>query len=491
MSAHPDKDLLAAHASGDAPADRRAGLDEHLAGCAECRRELDALKAVSKMVKDLPQAELPVGFMARLERRRRAEEEGPAVVPALPWSPWRLAGFTATGLLVGLVFFREVRYRLAPEMLGTAAMDAGDTGIVSDKPADFMEAEVRSERRALASRGAWNGLQPAAPPEPAAQAFAARAEADSAAPAGEASPLAAPAPAFTGASLKREGAPIGANAYATNEQIQADLERQKAKMGIREVVPPSLGSSDPSDGLPDRPMNKDEAMGYMRQMTSRLARLNADANAKKRPTVNVGRGATPRLLGKADASAPLEEKAASLAAGAAAGGGGAGSLAMVRGAKGARVDEPASFDPPALRRPPEAAGLPGRADIAQSLADAKAAAPRPLVPRGFWSATLGGLGTDGGAVITNATDWADLWRRLGRAEPLPSVDFDKEMAVAVFAARREDLQRAVEVVSLVEEAGALKIRYRVKEEAAKSPSAPYHVVVAPKSALPFEFLEAR
>jgi hypothetical protein len=224
-------------------------------------------------------------------------------------------------------------------------------------------------------------------------------------------------------------------------------------------------------------------------MTSRLARLNAEANAKKRPSVELGAGSTPKLLGSADGSAPLEAEAkADAKAGRAAGG--AGSLAMVRGAKGARFDEPASFEPPPMRR--AAAPAPGFAAGSADLGGGQASAPpKVLVPRGFWSATTGGLGTDGGAVITNATDWEDLWRRVGRPEPPPAVDFAKEMAVAVFAARREDLQRSVEVVSLVEESGRLTIRYRVKDEAAKAPSAPYHVLVAPKSELPFEFVPTR
>jgi hypothetical protein len=228
-------------------------------------------------------------------------------------------------------------------------------------------------------------------------------------------------------------------------------------------------------------------MDYMRSMTRHLSRLNQDANAKKRPTVELG-GATPRIIGSADGSQPLEaeDKKADVAAKA----GGAGSLAMIRGTKGARVDEPASFEPPPMRRPPFMSPT-GAPPASGGSAAAAPAAPRPLTPRGFWSATLGGLGTDGGAVITKAEDWADLWRRVGRSEPLPTVDFSKEMAVAVFAARDEENRRSVEILSLSEESGSLMIRYRLKDEGVKAPSAPYHVVVAPKSELPFEFVQVR
>lgn len=500
MSAHPDKDLLAAHADGAAPAGERAMLDTHLGACEACRKEFSSLKAVSKLVADLPQAELPVGFMARLERRRRTETAAPA---GFSWagltpggSPWRLAGFAATGVLVSLIFFREVRYRLAPEMLGDAAFQGADTGIRSDRPADLAlegdGADLAAARQAAVNRGAWSGL---ADDGASASAQSSRSEAESAAPAGEARPM--PAPGFAGAGLQAaaparaklspRGAPLEEGATASNEQLVAHLEREKARMGIREIVPPSSPAAATPDGLPDRPLSKDEAMDYMRSMTRHLSRLNQDANAKKRPTVELG-GATPRIIGSADGSQPVEaeSKKAEVAAKAA----GAGSLAMIRGTKGARVDEPASFEPPPMRRPPLMSPT-GAPPAAGGSAAAPPSAPRPLTPRGFWSATLGGLGTDGGAVITKAEDWADLWRRVGRSEPLPAVDFSKEMAVAVFAARDEEHRRAVEILSLSEESGSLMIRYRLKDEGVKAPSAPYHVVVAPKSELPFEFVQVR
>lgn len=494
MSPHPDKELLSAHADASVPTSERAGLEEHLASCADCRKELAELKAVSKLVADLPQAELPVGFMARLERRRREGEAAPAAFTFPGHSPWRLAGFAATGILVGLIFFREVRYRLAPEMLGDAAYLEGDTGIQSSTPEGFSDdsADVAAARQAAVSRGAWNGLSDAesAPAAPAPQG-AAESAAD------ERAEMLAMAKSVAGASsvlqsapararIKAGGAPLGAEgSTASNEQLQAQLEEQKRLMGIREIVSPGAGAA-ANQNVPG-PLSKSEAMDYMRSMTRQLSKLNQDANAKKRPTVEIGVGATPRIIGLAEQSQPLGADGKKDVAKAKAAD--KGSLGMVRGS--VRVDEPASFEPPPLRRADfSAQKVVASAPAAPAaLAAGAAGAPaKPIVPRGFWSSTQGGPGNDGGAVITKAEDWADLWSRLSRAEALPAADFSKEMAVAVFASRDEHNRRAVEIVSLVEEGGRLVIKYRLKDEGVKAPSAPYHVVIAPKSELPYEFV---
>lgn len=514
MSAHPDKELLSAHADGFVPASEKKGLEDHLSACEACRKELAGFKAVSKLVADLPQAELPVGFMARLERRRREAEAAPAAFALPSASPWRYAGFAATGLLVGLIFFNEVRYRLAPQMLGDAAFSEEDTGIRTSVNVGLADAddagELAAARQAAVQRGAWQGLSEGAAPQSAPSPMSVPQESAGAAGAADQAEgrreLAMPksAAGFSSvlktapsrARLRAGGAPLGVEDSATNEEIQANLEAEKEKMGIRAIVAPGAPTPSLTDGIPDRPLSKDEAMDYMRTMTRNLTRLNRDADAKKRPTIDLGTGATPRILGDKDDSQPLGKAAAKTAAKQTAAEA-KGSLAMVRGS--VRVDEPASFDPPPLRRvpsppltPPAAAASPAAAGPGAASGGAAApSAPRPLTPRGFWSSTLGGPGADGGAVITKPEDWADLWRRVGRSEPLPPVDFTKEMAVAVFAARDEENRRAVEIVSLSEESGSLMIRYRLKDEGVKAPSAPYHVVVAPKSELPFEFLEVK
>ena len=467
MSAHPDKELLAAHADDAAPEAERAGLAAHLAGCDACRKEVLELKAVSKLVADLPRAELPVGFMTRLERRRRAESS-PAAVPVWGVPPLRLAAFAATGVLVCFIFFREVRYRLAPQMLGDdGTVSSFSSSVAADGEAD--ELSVDAARRTMAARGAWSGMR---------QESAAEGAASQAAPA---SPMALPG--LAKARLKDTGAPLESSPSSSNEEIHAFLEAEKKRMGIKEIVPPKTQAPSPLDGLPDQPVSKEEAMVAMRRMTTQLARLNRDAQLKRGPTIALGGGETPRMIGSLDGSQPLAElekaDAGSKLMGAA---GAAGSLAMVRGAD-IRTDEPASFEPPAGARPTT-----NMAAKPKAAAD-KGAALKTLAVRGSWSATIGGLGQSGGAVITKPEDWADLWKRVGRAEPLPQVDFSKEMAVAVFGERDEARQRSMSIVSLSEDDGTLVIRYRLSVEKGSGPSAPYAAVVAARSDLPFSFLK--
>src|ERR1700733_491937 len=66
-------ELLSAYLDGMLADNDRLKAEAHLAACPDCRRELKELKAVSKMVSELPQEPLPAGFMERLQQRREAE----------------------------------------------------------------------------------------------------------------------------------------------------------------------------------------------------------------------------------------------------------------------------------------------------------------------------------------------------------------------------------------------------------------------------------
>ncbi len=94
---------LDARADGTLPADERAEVDQHLAGCPTCRREAEGLGALLAEARALPRSLAPErdlwgGIEGRLAPR------APAVVRAIPgrrWRPLLLAAALAAVLLGG------------------------------------------------------------------------------------------------------------------------------------------------------------------------------------------------------------------------------------------------------------------------------------------------------------------------------------------------------------------------------------------------------
>lgn len=75
---------------GELAPEREAGLRAHLAGCARCRREVEALRAVDARLAAVPARPLPADLQARL--RARIEAEGGAErAPAAAGAQARLA----------------------------------------------------------------------------------------------------------------------------------------------------------------------------------------------------------------------------------------------------------------------------------------------------------------------------------------------------------------------------------------------------------------
>lgn len=91
------------------------------------------------------------------------------------------------------------------------------------------------------------------------------------------------------------------------------------------------------------------------------------------------------------------------------------------------------------------------------------------------------------ATARTAEDWAALWRQHAPDRPRPSVDFSKEMVVAVFMGSRPTAGFAVEIVGVSEASGGLVVQYRETRPSrdamtAQVLTAPYHLVAIPKSA---------
>lgn len=225
------KDSLSAYLDKELPEAENARVEAHLADCGECRGYLDELKSLSKLLSNLPQEALPAGFMARLERKRRAEA-GTAEKPErdywlLPF-PARVAAFALSSMIVGLVVWDRFAVMFpSPRSMVSGAASSLDEGTAykgaAERPAELARVapapKAERERKPLAKA-------------PGAPFDGAKAVSGFAAVRGaglgrrqEAAPAAAPA--------AEAAAPQG----PTNEQILRDLESQKKRMQMK-ILPP-------------------------------------------------------------------------------------------------------------------------------------------------------------------------------------------------------------------------------------------------------------
>jgi anti-sigma factor (TIGR02949 family) len=96
------RDRFSEYLDGELDGQARAALEAHVAGCAECRQELDALRRTVQAVRDLPAEPAPMGLTEDVLTRLRAEAPGRGAVLVL-WS--RVLPVAAMLLVVvGLVF---------------------------------------------------------------------------------------------------------------------------------------------------------------------------------------------------------------------------------------------------------------------------------------------------------------------------------------------------------------------------------------------------
>jgi hypothetical protein len=112
----------------------------------------------------------------------------------------------------------------------------------------------------------------------------------------------------------------------------------------------------------------------------------------------------------------------------------------------------------------------------------QATAPMRTIARGDQS----GVDVERQVVARTAAEWTGLWRQHAAGQPAPSVDFAKEMVVAVFLGSRNTAGYSVEIVNAETEQGSLIVRYRQR---APSPDAitaqiittPFQIVAIPKA----------
>jgi hypothetical protein len=89
-------------------------------------------------------------------------------------------------------------------------------------------------------------------------------------------------------------------------------------------------------------------------------------------------------------------------------------------------------------------------------------------------------------LVRTDAEWTKLWTQHSPDRPRPSVDFSKEMVVAVFMGSRPNAGFSTTITSAMAANGALVVRYRETAPAKGAVSAqvltfPYHIVAIAKA----------
>ena len=116
---------------------------------------------------------------------------------------------------------------------------------------------------------------------------------------------------------------------------------------------------------------------------------------------------------------------------------------------------------------------------------------RPIAKGGF-----SGFQEPAQIVITNSTQWAELWRKHSAkqipAKPAPEVNFDKESVLFVSLGQKRSGGYSVEITGLEQTAGKAKVL--VKTQAPKpggmqlqAITSPFHIVAVPRLTGPVSF----
>lgn len=222
-----------------------AHAEAHMSQCHGCRSEFEELKGLSRMVSGLGHSALPVGFMQRLERRRRAGEQG---APAKSWvflpPQARMAAFALSSLVVMFVAYDKAKDIMQPAqgMISGAAGSLSGVAAKSISPSGSGKAGFDALKKAVpessvaAVRGGHStdaGAEKASVTSTGQKLYHARGE-----PLAQDSfGMAAGGVGGGGAGAMAAAAPAPQHNY-TNEELAANIEAQKRSMGIRTIVPP-------------------------------------------------------------------------------------------------------------------------------------------------------------------------------------------------------------------------------------------------------------
>jgi hypothetical protein len=113
------------------------------------------------------------------------------------------------------------------------------------------------------------------------------------------------------------------------------------------------------------------------------------------------------------------------------------------------------------------AAYPSRSDTAAQVLQKTAEAPRRAMQMPMaqeWKGDRSGITSPATLVIKDAQAWAELWRRHDPEAAVPSVDFSKKMAVAVFQGSEKPVQCSVRITGILKQNDTTRILYSCSQE---------------------------
>jgi len=153
MTCTETRDLFSALADDALTPAERAALDAHLAGCAECRRELAAFGRTVALVRAIDPAHAPAGFVDRVLAAARPEP-WPRWLARRLSAPWPTLPLGAAALLL-VAGLAVLLFRTSPEQQETARYQSAPPGPAAPAPArETAPSGASDSREANASRDA-------------------------------------------------------------------------------------------------------------------------------------------------------------------------------------------------------------------------------------------------------------------------------------------------------------------------------------------------
>jgi hypothetical protein len=174
MTCHDARELFSALADEALGAAERADLEAHLAGCAECRRELASFRSTVVLLHRVAPERAPAGFVDRVLAAARPAPwyRRLARTLFLPWPvklPLEAAAIVLVGVIVTLV------YRQTPELHQAARLES-EPPAVSEAPPQPAPRPAAPAPRPAAPQFAAPGPSVAPAPPPERKAASAEAE---------------------------------------------------------------------------------------------------------------------------------------------------------------------------------------------------------------------------------------------------------------------------------------------------------------------------